>query len=127
MFAIDYFASWDNPVNWWPSLIDYVLDPISHGARTLSYPRCQWSREETRDAVREQWLQWLDQEDEFFIRDSPEDYADIVVGGVKWVPEATSTRSGYCQLNEWRNSDGESFVFVLNNLLNDCGCSNPSA
>jgi len=54
MFAIDDFASWDNPVNWWPSLIDCVLDPIHHCARTLSYPQSQWSREETRDAVRDQ-------------------------------------------------------------------------
>jgi len=83
MFAIDDFASWDNPVNWWPSLTDSVLDSISHGARTLSYPRCQWSREEIRDPVREQWLQLLDQEDEFFVRDSPEDYADIVVSEVE--------------------------------------------
>ncbi len=30
------------------------------------------------------------------------------------------------QLNDCRNSKGESFVFVLNNLLNDCGCSKPN-
>jgi uridine kinase len=27
----DDFASWDNPVNWWPDLIQKVLDPLSRG------------------------------------------------------------------------------------------------
>ncbi len=30
------------------------------------------------------------------------------------------------QLNDCLNSKGEKLVFVLNNLLNDCGCSNPN-
>ena len=38
----DDFASWDNPKDWWPLLIDRVLVPISEGAQTLSYPRSQW-------------------------------------------------------------------------------------
>jgi uridine kinase len=27
----DDFASWENPVNWWPRLIAEVLEPLSHG------------------------------------------------------------------------------------------------
>ena len=30
-----------------------------------------------------------------------------------------------CQLNDCLNSRGETFVLLLNNLLNDCGCSKP--
>lgn len=28
----DDFASWDNPTNWWPELIDKMLKPIAAGA-----------------------------------------------------------------------------------------------
>ncbi|MEI6481693.1 MAG: hypothetical protein WCO19_05345 [Candidatus Saccharibacteria bacterium] len=38
----DDFASWDNPENWWPLLIERVFDPIKSGAKTLSYPRSKW-------------------------------------------------------------------------------------
>ena len=38
----DDFASWDNPKNWWPRLIADVLEPLSKGARTVSYERSQW-------------------------------------------------------------------------------------
>jgi uridine kinase len=38
----DDFASWDNPKNWWPRLRERVLEPISGGAQTLSYPRARW-------------------------------------------------------------------------------------
>jgi len=31
----DDFASWDNPLNWWPLLIEYVFEPISKGSKTL--------------------------------------------------------------------------------------------
>ncbi|MDB5130076.1 MAG: hypothetical protein JWQ85_4308 [Mucilaginibacter sp.] len=31
------------------------------------------------------------------------------------------------QLNDCLNSNGERLVFVLNNLLNDCGCSKPNS
>src|SRR6185437_1158081 len=31
------------------------------------------------------------------------------------------------QLNDSLNSKGERLVFVLNNLLNDCGCSKPNS
>jgi uridine kinase len=38
----DDFASWENPKDWWPLLIEYVFEPLGSGARTLSYPRSQW-------------------------------------------------------------------------------------
>ncbi len=38
----DDFASWDNPKDWWPLVIEQVLEPIRTGARTLSYQRSQW-------------------------------------------------------------------------------------
>ncbi len=38
----DDFASWDNPLSWWPLLIEYVFEPIGEGAKTLSYPRSKW-------------------------------------------------------------------------------------
>jgi uridine kinase len=38
----DDFASWENPKDWWPLLIEYVLDPLRSGVQTLSYPRSQW-------------------------------------------------------------------------------------
>ncbi len=39
----DDFASWDNTLDWWPRLIADVLEPIRHGAQTLSYERGRWS------------------------------------------------------------------------------------
>ena len=33
----------------------------------------------------------------------------------------------YIQLKDRLNSNGDNLVFVLKNLLNDCGCSKPSA
>lgn len=38
----DDFASWDNPLNWWPLIIERVFEPIIAGAKTLSYPRSKW-------------------------------------------------------------------------------------
>ena len=38
----DDFASWDNPLNWWSLVIERVFDPISKGAKMLSYPRSKW-------------------------------------------------------------------------------------
>ncbi len=38
----DDFASWDNPKDWWPLLLERVLEPIAGGALTLSYPRSRW-------------------------------------------------------------------------------------
>src|SRR4051794_38929102 len=38
----DDFASWEQPVEWWPTLLARVLEPIAAGAMTLSYPRTKW-------------------------------------------------------------------------------------
>jgi uridine kinase len=38
----DNFASWDHPLDWWPLVIERVLEPIKNGVRTLSYPRSKW-------------------------------------------------------------------------------------
>lgn len=38
----DDFASWDNPLDWWPLLIERVFQPIKNGATTLNYPRSEW-------------------------------------------------------------------------------------
>lgn len=38
----DDFASWDNPINWWPLVIERVFEPIKSGAKTISYPRSKW-------------------------------------------------------------------------------------
>jgi uridine kinase len=38
----DDFASPDNPIDWWPKLIDQVLKPIKNGAKLLSYQPSSW-------------------------------------------------------------------------------------
>ena len=38
----DDFASWENPKDWWPLLIEQIFEPLRSGARTLSYTRSQW-------------------------------------------------------------------------------------
>jgi uridine kinase len=38
----DDFAGWDQPLNWWPSLIKRIFEPIAQGATSLSYPRSKW-------------------------------------------------------------------------------------
>ncbi|MBN4925401.1 uridine kinase [Hoyosella rhizosphaerae] len=40
--ACDDFATWDNPVAWWPELRSAVLDPISHGRRA-HYRAITWA------------------------------------------------------------------------------------
>ncbi len=37
----DDFASWDNPLDWWPRLLDQVLRPLSEGL-TARYQRYDW-------------------------------------------------------------------------------------
>jgi uridine kinase len=34
----DDFASWENPVDWWPSLISEVLEPLAKGERATFVP-----------------------------------------------------------------------------------------
>ncbi|MEZ0327459.1 MAG: uridine kinase [Fimbriimonas sp.] len=38
----DDFASWDNPVDWWPRLLEQVLVPLSRGERG-HYQRYDWT------------------------------------------------------------------------------------
>src|SRR5581483_4355313 len=38
----DDFASWDNPLNWWPRLLGQVLKPLSHN-EIARYQRYDWS------------------------------------------------------------------------------------
>ncbi len=37
----DDFASWKNPVDWWPQLIEKVLEPLS-GNEAVRFKRSQW-------------------------------------------------------------------------------------
>jgi uridine kinase len=41
----DDFASWDNPINWWPALIEQALEPLAAGA-VARYQPTAWSGEE---------------------------------------------------------------------------------
>ncbi len=38
----DDFASWDNPMDWWPRLVKEALEPIKSGAQSLNYKRSSW-------------------------------------------------------------------------------------
>lgn len=38
----DDFASWENPLNWWPRLLEQVLEPLSHH-EIVRYQRYDWS------------------------------------------------------------------------------------
>ncbi len=38
----DDFASWDNPKDWWPLIIERIFEPMKSGERTLNYPRSKW-------------------------------------------------------------------------------------
>jgi uridine kinase len=37
--STDDFASWDNPIDWWPELLDLVLRPPAAGGRVSYQPR----------------------------------------------------------------------------------------
>ena len=37
----DDFASWENPLNWWPRLLEQVLEPLSRNERA-GYQRYDW-------------------------------------------------------------------------------------
>ena len=41
----DDFASWDNPVDWWPQLLELVLKPLAAGDRA-SYQPTSWDGNE---------------------------------------------------------------------------------
>ncbi len=50
----DYFASWDNPLNWWPLVIQYVFESIKSGVTTLNYPKSKWTPEHKPEPVVDQ-------------------------------------------------------------------------
>lgn len=50
----DDFASWDNPTDWWPSVIKNVFEKIEKGEKTLSYPRSKWWKDHNPEPVRNQ-------------------------------------------------------------------------
>jgi len=50
----DDFASPENPVHWWPRLLDEVLEPVARGATSISYERSSWGPQHTPEPVREQ-------------------------------------------------------------------------
>lgn len=50
----DYFASWDNPLNWWPLVIQYVFEPIKNGAIVLNYPRSKWTPDQKTETTTDQ-------------------------------------------------------------------------
>ena len=46
----DDFASWDNPINWWPMLIEQALEPLASG-RVARYEPTAWAGEERAAVV----------------------------------------------------------------------------
>jgi len=126
----DDFAGWDNPLDWWPELIERVLEPLSRNEVRLRFLRSVWepgrarewvelratpllilegvtaSREAFRPyltytiwidapagvrlarglgrdgpASREQWESWMAAEEEYRLRERPDEHADLVVRG----------------------------------------------
>ena len=47
----DDFASWDEPLDWWPRLLEDVLRPLTAG-RTARHQRYDWER-----GTREEWIE----------------------------------------------------------------------
>jgi hypothetical protein len=45
--STDHFATWADPVSWWPRLVDGVLDPLRRG-EPGRYRRMDWSGEVPR-------------------------------------------------------------------------------
>lgn len=123
----DDFAGWGNPPNWWPRLVEQVLEPLSRN-KVARYQRYDWdskslaewhdlepaeflilegvssSREAFRPYLalsiwvetprgerlrrglerdgkqaRDQWQEWMRQEDEYIEREHPEQRADVVI------------------------------------------------
>jgi uridine kinase len=47
----DDFASWENPTNWWPEVIERVLEPIRRGATSLSHHRSSFGTDHHPEPV----------------------------------------------------------------------------
>lgn len=46
----DDFASWDNPMEWWPRMVDQVLRPIASG-QVVRYQRYDWNEHRLADWI----------------------------------------------------------------------------
>lgn len=136
----DDFAGWDNPLNWWPLVIERVFEPIKNGKKLLNYPRSKWwethnpkpvvnqpvtpimvlegvsalrkefrpyisygifvdtpievclqrgfERDKGQDGesdeeIKQMWAEWYEKEEAYIARDSPKEFADLVVNGTK--------------------------------------------
>ena len=44
----DDFASWGNPLNWWPRLLEQVLEPLSQN-KTAHYQKYDWEQKALTD------------------------------------------------------------------------------
>ena len=126
----DDFASWENPIDWWPRLIADVLEPLARNDEVVRFEASVWepgrvpawvelrptpvvivegvtasraafrpyltyaiwidtpadvrlARGLDRDgpASRSQWERWMAAEEEYRIRERPDERADLVVSG----------------------------------------------
>jgi uridine kinase len=99
----DDFASWENPVDWWPEFIARALEPLAAGEparydtesreafrRYLAYSiwidtprdlRLKRGLERDGEQARAQWEQWMEEEDRYVERERPADHADCVLSG----------------------------------------------
>jgi uridine kinase len=105
----DDFATAENPVDWWPEVVERVLEPLARGepGRTVILEGVTASRDAFRpylaytiwvdaprelrlrrglerdgESMREQWEQWMAAEDAYVERERPHERADAVVRGV---------------------------------------------
>jgi uridine kinase len=104
----DDFASWENPLEWWPRLVTEVLEPLSHDERAefvvlegvgasreafrrfLTYAiwietprevRLRRGLERDGEKARAQWESWMAEEDEYVVLERPSENGDVVVRG----------------------------------------------
>ena len=141
----DDFAGWENPLNWWPLVVERVFEPIKNGEKLLNYPRSKWwethnpepvvnqpvtpvmilegvsslrkefrpyisygifvdtplevclqrgfERDKGQDGkpdeeIKQMWQRWYEKEEIYIKRDSPKEFADLVVVGTKPFDEA---------------------------------------
>jgi hypothetical protein len=102
----DEFASWDNPIDWWPALIEQALKPLAAGT-VARYQPTAWAGEKHAPIViepggtvlleravrlqrgidrngedsRAQWERWMDEEDDYVARERPAEHVDVVLPG----------------------------------------------
>jgi len=54
----DDFASWENPLNWWPRLLEQVLEPLSRN-QTAHYQRHDWNTKRLEEWHKVQPVEYL--------------------------------------------------------------------